>query len=59
MAYPTSVDNEIQYDIACNGLAEGLLKRRSAVKDRYGEILVEHLTATQARILFETKRSEF
>ena len=55
VTYPTSVDNEIMYGIACNGLAERLLKTRSAVKDRYGEILVEHLTETQAGILFETK----
>ncbi len=52
--YP-AVDSKVQYSIACNGLAERLLKTRADVKDRYGEILIEHLTEAQARILFETK----
>ena len=52
VAYPP-VDSEVQYSIVCNGLAERLLKTRSTVKDRYGEILIEHLTEAQAKMLLD------
>ena len=55
VAYPHT-DNSAQYYIACIGLAEWLLKTRFSVKDRYGDVLTEHLTEAQARILFD--RSE-
>ena len=49
--YPTS-NKEAQYTIACNGLAEELLRTRSSVRDRYGQILMEHLTEAQAKVVF-------
>ncbi len=55
VSYPV-VDGEAMHSIVCNGLAEWLLKTRHAVKDRYGDILTEHLTEAQAKILFS--RSE-
>ncbi len=51
VTYPYA-DGEALYYIACSGLAEWLLKTRYSVKDRHGDILTEHLTEAQARILF-------
>ncbi len=48
--YPNA-SHEQQNTIACNGLAEILLSTRSSVKDRYGQILIEHLTDAQAKVL--------
>ena len=50
VTYPYS-NQERQYTIACTGLSEELLRTRASVKDRYGQILAEHLTEAQARIL--------
>ncbi len=48
--YPYA-NQERQYNIACTGLGEELLRTRASVKDRYGQILAEHLTEAQARVL--------
>ncbi len=50
--YPQG-DTAAQYSLSCNALAEWLLKTRYSVRDRYGEILTEHLTEAQARVLFD------
>ena len=50
--YPNT-NKEMQYTISCNGLAEMLLRTRGSVKDRYGQVLTEHLTETQARVLLD------
>ncbi len=54
VTYP-AVHGDLQHVIACTGLAEWLLKTRHSVKDRYGDILTEHLTEAQARILLDRK----
>ncbi len=41
-----------EFDIACNGLAEELLKTECLAKDR---VLIEHLTEEQARLLLKRK----
>ncbi len=50
MTYPNATQ-EKQYTIACNLLAKELLRIRASIKDRYGQILTEHLTEAQARVL--------
>ncbi len=52
VVYPDA-DSEVQYSLSCNGVAERLLKTRYSVRDRYGNVLTEHLTEAQARILYE------
>ena len=54
VTYP-AMDGDVQHMIACTGLAEWLLKTRHSVKDRYGDILTQHLTEAQARILLDRK----
>ncbi len=54
VAYPNAT-NATQYRIALNGLVERLLKARHSVRDRYGEILIEHLTEKQAELLLDIK----
>ena len=54
VSYPY-VEHRKIFTIACNGLAEELLKTRYAVKDRHGDALIEHLTEEQARILLDRK----
>ena len=49
--YPNT-NKEGHYTIACNGLAEELLRTRSLLRDRYGQILMDHLTEAQAKVLF-------
>ncbi len=44
-----------EFSIACNGLAEESLKTRYTVKDRHGDIVIDHLTEEQARILLDRK----
>ncbi len=48
--YP-SAKKDTYYTIGCDGLAEELLKTRASVKDRYGQVLIEHLTEAQAKVL--------
>ncbi len=55
VTYP-GANQETQYTIACNGLAEELLRNRASSKDRYGQILTEHLTEAQARVLHAERR---
>ena len=56
VAYPNAISaNQYWYHIALNGLVERLLKARHSVRDRYGKILIEHLTEKQAQMLLETK----
>ncbi len=56
VTYPNG-SQEKQYTIACNLLAMELLRARASVKDRYGQILIEHLIEAQARVLHgERKR---
>ncbi len=50
--YPDATKDNY-YTIACTGLAEVLLRTRDSVKDRYGDVMVEHLTEEQAKILLE------
>ncbi len=50
--YPYA-DCNTQFSIACNGLAEKLLKTRSTVKNRYGDILADHLSDEQAKVLLK------
>ncbi len=50
VTYPNASQEE-QYTIVCNGLAQELLRTRASVKDRYGQVLTEHLTEAQARVL--------
>ncbi len=52
VVYPHA-DSEVEYSVSCNGVAERLLKTRYSVRDRYGNVLTEHLTEAQARILLE------
>ncbi len=52
VTYPCD-NQERQYNIACTGLAEELLRTRSSVRDRYSHILTQHLTETQAKVLLE------
>ncbi len=54
VSYPR-VEHHAEYTIACNGLAEELLKRRCTMKDRHGDVLIEHLTEEQTRILLDRK----
>ncbi len=58
IAYP-AVSNASQcqyrYHIALNGLVDLLLKARHSIRDRYGEILIEHLTEKQAEVLLDIK----
>ncbi len=54
VSYP-SAEHRATFAIACNGLAEELLRTRYRVKDRHGDVLVEHLTEQQARILLDRK----
>ncbi len=51
VTYPNA-HKDTHYTIACTGLAEELLRTRSSVKDRYGQVLMEHLTEAQAKVLF-------
>ncbi len=53
--YPNT-NQEQQYAIACNGLSVELLRTRASVKDRYGQILVEHLTEAQASALHAERK---
>ncbi len=56
VVYPNTCQ-EKQHTIACNGLSVELLRTRASVKDRYGQILIEHLTEAQAKVLHaEEKR---
>ncbi len=50
VTYPNGSQEE-QYTIACNYLSKNLLRTRTSLKDRYDEILTEHLTEAQARVL--------
>ncbi len=50
VSYPYT-GTEAMYRIACNGLAARLLRTRAALKDRYGDVLIEHLTDMQAEVL--------
>ncbi len=54
VAYPVA-SNATQYrcHIALNGLVECLLNARHSVRDRYGEILIKHLTEKQAEVLLD------
>ncbi len=54
VSYPY-VEPHAEFAIACNGLAYELLKTRYTMKDRYGDILIDHLTDEQARVLLERK----
>ncbi len=52
--YP-SINTRLNYVAACNSLAEILLKTEAKILDRRGQILTDHLTAEQAKILLERK----
>ena len=52
VTYPDA-NRDIHYTVACTGLANELLRTRASVKDRYGQVLIEHLTEAQAKILLE------
>ena len=52
--YPDQAD-KIQYNIACTGLAEKLLKPEHSLKNCRGEVLMEHLTSEQARMILDRK----
>ena len=49
------LEHRAEFAIACNGLAEELLKTRYTVKDRHGDVLIDHLTEEQARLLLNRK----
>ena len=49
---PDTADQS-QYEVACIGLAEMLLQTDNSLKNCRGEMLMEHLTAEQARIILE------
>ena len=48
--YP-STDMNVQNSIARTGLAGELLKTTASLKNRYGQVLIEHLTVAQAKVL--------
>ncbi len=52
VTYPDT-NKDTHYTIACTGLAAEVLKTRADVKDRYGQVLIEHLTEAQAKVLLE------
>ncbi len=52
VTYPDA-NKDTHYTIACTGLAGELLRTRASVKDRYGQVLMEHLTEAQAKVLLE------
>ena len=54
VSYP-HVEHHSEFAIACNGLSDLLLKTRCTVKDRHGDVLIDHLTEEQARILLDRK----
>ncbi len=54
VSYP-HVEPQEEFGIACNGLSDELLKTRCTVKGRHGDVLIDHLTEQQARILFDRK----
>ncbi len=57
VTYPhASSASQHWYHIALNGSVERLLKARYSARDRYGKILIEHLTEKQAQVLMETKK---
>ncbi len=56
VVYPV-INDRLCYTVSCNGLAEMLLKIQAKLCDRRGQILTDHLTAEQARILLERKES--
>ncbi len=56
VTYPNT-SQAMLHATACNGLAEELLRTRASVKDRYGQILTEHLTEAQARVLHAKRKS--
>ncbi len=51
VTYPTA-HKDTHYTMACTGLANELLRTRDSLKDRYGQVMVEHLTEAQAIVLF-------
>ncbi len=54
--YPSSEkSDQSQYDVACTGLAEWFLHSENSLKNCRGEVLMEHLTAEQAKIILERK----
>ncbi len=53
VVYPGT--KSLSYIVACNGLAEMLLKTETTILGCCGQILTDHLTAEQARILLERK----
>ncbi len=53
--YPSG-NQEQPYTIACNGLSRDLLKTRTLLKDRYGQVLTEHLTEAQAKVLHDERK---
>ncbi len=55
VTYPRG-SQEQQFDIACNGLSKDLLRTRALLKDRYGQILTEHLTEEQAKVLHDQRK---
>ncbi len=54
VAYPERLDQS-QYHVACTGLAERLLRTDRSLKNYRGKVLMEHLTAEQARLILERK----
>ncbi len=55
MTYPNNQEKEAKsrYRVACTGLAERLLQTDCLLKNCRGEVLMHHLTAEQARVIFE------
>ncbi len=51
----TNKADQSQYHVACTGLAERLLHTDHSLKNCRGEVLMEHLTAEQARLILERK----
>ncbi len=54
VVYPGTNDKAI-YAVTCNGLAEKLLATHGTILNPRGQILTDHLTTEQARILLERK----
>ncbi len=48
--YPNT-NTKVQNTIACTGLASELLKITASLKNRYGQVLIDHLTVAQAKVL--------
>ncbi len=55
LAYPDEImaNHNALYELSCTGLAEIVLQTDCSLKGYRGEVLMEHLTAEQARIILE------